>query len=161
MDTVPHHLLSILLQTDWKIHILPTFITWIDADGKYISTCFYFVRFELKLVQILIFWISKTPELAGRKNQKPCNWNNTDKNFIIKLNPSWLWCSVSLLKINIESVSFGFFNCAWSKKSLYLQESKLRLKHTGRLRDKIVTRGSTTSTLQLQLQRSSVPDSQS
>jgi hypothetical protein len=49
---MPRHLNVCLLQTDRKIHLLPTFITRIDADSKYLSTGIYFVRFESELVMI-------------------------------------------------------------------------------------------------------------
>ena len=34
-----------LLQTDRKNHLLTVFITWIDADSKYLSIGFNFVQF--------------------------------------------------------------------------------------------------------------------
>ena len=46
-----------MLQTDRKNHLLINFIIWIDADSKYLSTGSIFIRFELELVKILIFWV--------------------------------------------------------------------------------------------------------
>jgi hypothetical protein len=116
---MPRHLIVCLLQTNRKIHIFPTFITWIDADSKYISTSIYFVRFESELVMILIFWISrinsiflisKPPESAGGQE-----------------NPKTLY--VSKEQRSLHASSSPIFWPSLSQVLSLVQEQKARQQH--------------------------------
>ena len=70
VNTMPHHLNFYLPQADHKRHLLTTFITWIYADFKYLSTGLDFIQIDLELVKLIVMLrILENVELPNRFHQ--------------------------------------------------------------------------------------------